>query len=404
MANPIREPAHFAYIDAVRGFAFLGVLAVHCASLCGDFPLAFIARQGGNGVQLFFLASAITLCNSMASRREGKMDYVNFYLRRLFRIAPLFWLAMVVYWTIPGVLPRAWFTMWAPDGFHASYFLLTGLFLHGWHPYTFNCIVPGGWSIAVEMTFYLVFPFCFHHITTLRKAAFCLLAGIAFTVVERFYFTQASSWIWPDVHDKGILGFFNQFWFPSQFAVFLLGIFTYFLLKEAQTAKIYKSCFWSCWLLLVCLMFLVNLMHHEDSGYLHPLFIVMALSGMIISLAGSSIPMVVNPLICNLGKISYSCYITHFAALAIIIRFLHGAWHQYISRSAGGEEIYDAGSEFLNLGVFLLITVSALILTVLFSTITYHLVENPGIALGKSIIRRLNERALLAGKKPATTV
>jgi peptidoglycan/LPS O-acetylase OafA/YrhL len=34
-----------------------------------------------------------------------------------------------------------------------------------------------------------------------------------------------------------------------------------------------------------------------------------------------------------------------------------------------------------------------LVLTVIFSTITYHLVENPGIALGKSVIRKINSRA-----------
>ena len=77
-----REPHHFAYIDAVRGLAFLGVLSVHCAAACGRFPFSDLAGQGGYGVQFFFLASAITLCNSMASRREGRFELANFYLRR----------------------------------------------------------------------------------------------------------------------------------------------------------------------------------------------------------------------------------------------------------------------------------------------------------------------------------
>jgi hypothetical protein len=53
----------------------------------------------------------------------------------------------------PNVMPAFWLSKWALAGVHTSYFVLTALFLHGWNPYTFNSIVPGGWSIAVEMTF-----------------------------------------------------------------------------------------------------------------------------------------------------------------------------------------------------------------------------------------------------------
>ena len=36
--------------------------------------------------------------------------------------------------------------------------LSTAFFLHGLHPEAINSVIPGGWSIAVEMTFYLFFP------------------------------------------------------------------------------------------------------------------------------------------------------------------------------------------------------------------------------------------------------
>ena len=388
----------------MRGVAFLGVLSVHCADACGLFPGSILAQQGGYGVQLFFLASAITLCNSMSTRREGRMELANFYLRRLFRIAPLFWLSMVVYWTVPGILPPIWLAQWAPNGIRESYFLLTALFLQGWHPYAFNSIVPGGWSIAVEMTFYLVFPFCFHRIKTLRQAAVCVLFGVALTVLERFLYRPMSSWLWPRVHDPTILGFFGQYWFPSQFAVFLIGIFTYFLIKEPAVEKIYKDPFWSKWLFALCSIFTLSLLNRTVTGFLPPFLVVIALAGTIISLAGNTIPWAVNSIIRYIGTLSYSCYLTHFVALGIILRGLEVLFPQYSLKSPSGVEKLDAGSPLYNLGFYFLVAVTTLILTVIFSTITHHLIENPGIKLGKLVIRSIDKRALQPGKKSVPTV
>ncbi|HEY0256721.1 MAG TPA: acyltransferase [Candidatus Methylacidiphilales bacterium] len=394
MSPRAHEPHHFAYIDAVRGYAFLGILFVHSAYSTGPFSWGFLAKQGEYGVQLFFLASAITLCFSMSARQEGKMDFVNFYLRRLFRIAPLFWLSMVFYWTVPQVIPASWLGQWAPQGVHASYFLLTTLFLHGWHPCTFNSIVPGGWSIAVEMTFYLVFPFCFHHITTLRRAALCLLGGIVFTVIQQIIFLHLAPRLWPGVHELHVTGFFLRLWFPAEFVYFLVGIFAYFLLKEPMVHQFYKSRFWSFWFLFMCAMSLWSSLH--ILGAIASLMVVMSLAGIVISIAGNSVPLVVNPLICYLGKLSYSCYLTHFAALGIVLRLLHVVLRPYLLDPAS--DVLIAANSQRNLAMFVLIAALTLILTVLFSIATHYLVENPGIALGKTVIRRINQRRLSAEK------
>jgi peptidoglycan/LPS O-acetylase OafA/YrhL len=399
MAQPAREPCHFAYIDAVRGYAFLAVLCVHCAYTCGSFPGSDLAMQGGYGVQLFFLASAITLSLSMAMRRERKSAYSNFFLRRFFRIAPLFWAGIFFYWGVPNVLPASILGQFAPQGVHASYFVLTALFLHGWHPYTFNSIVPGGWSIAVEMMFYLVFPFCFDHISTLRRAATWLFCGSILTLFQQFFFNHLKSWIWPEVHEVNLLGFFLHLWFPSQFIIFLTGIFAYFLLEEPVVQKLYVSRFWSCWLFAVSAMLLLSLLHHPNGGSLSSILIALALSGIIISFAGNSVPLVVNPLIRNLGKISYSCYLTHFAALALVVRAVRSHFPGYFLPSGADVEMLDTGNSMHNLGAFVLIGILTLLVTVIFSTITYHLIENPGIALGRSIIRRLDPARKASGKK-----
>lgn len=47
-------------------------------------------------------------------------------------------------------------------------------FTNGWNPQWINSIVPGGWSVAVEMTFYLVVPFIFKAIDNIKKAGWAM--------------------------------------------------------------------------------------------------------------------------------------------------------------------------------------------------------------------------------------
>jgi peptidoglycan/LPS O-acetylase OafA/YrhL len=90
MSDPVRR---FSYIDALRGYAILMVIAVHTSQAFSDLPkpLSTILNQGARGVQLFFVTSALTLSMSWVSRKESAL---TFYSRRFFRIAPMFWLAI----------------------------------------------------------------------------------------------------------------------------------------------------------------------------------------------------------------------------------------------------------------------------------------------------------------------
>jgi peptidoglycan/LPS O-acetylase OafA/YrhL len=87
---------HLDYIDALRGYAILAVIALHSATLIPslEWPFHLLAAQGARGVQLFFVVSALTLTLSWHSRAEGAGA---FYVRRVFRIVPMFWVAIAFY-------------------------------------------------------------------------------------------------------------------------------------------------------------------------------------------------------------------------------------------------------------------------------------------------------------------
>ena len=93
-------------LDFLRGVAILAVLTIHGSK---SFPvdsqwINSALRVGSFGVHLFYLVSALTMCY-MWELRSGELAPVrSFYIRRFFRIAPLFWLA------IPAcVLPAIFF-------------------------------------------------------------------------------------------------------------------------------------------------------------------------------------------------------------------------------------------------------------------------------------------------------
>jgi len=380
------EPNHFAYIDAVRGLAFLSVLVMHSAIVTGIFPGRDVFCQGNYGVQLFFLASAITLCHSMAERQKiDRYPVFYFYLRRLFRIAPLFWLAMVFYWTFPQVMPPLWYAEWAPAGVHPSYFALTALFLHGWHPSVFNSIVPGGWSIAVEMNFYVFFPLIFWLLNSLKRAVIAVLFGLIYANVAVHFLLHLRLHLYPGIPDQ-VWAFYLVHCFLSQIVVFLIGFLAYHLLQNHFLTSLRKSRFWAGCMFSFSSLTLLCLLHGGSTGIVPIyLFIVLALAGIILAISGGSVPGIVNPVICYIGKISYSCYLVHFAVLYSTIRLLGVPVTMDFP-------LYDSGHALTNLWFFVKVFSLTLFFTAIVSTLTLHLVENPGIRLGKQLIRLITAR------------
>jgi peptidoglycan/LPS O-acetylase OafA/YrhL len=386
-----QEPSHFAFIDAVRGLAFLSVLTLHSALSVGPFYGRNVLAQGGYGVQLFFLASAITLCFSMASRQNiDKYPVLYFFVRRLFRIAPLFWLAILFYWIFPGVMPSFWLSQWAPDGVRPAYFALTALFLHGWHPYTFNSIVPGGWSIAVEMTFYLFFPFLFRFLSgSLKRTVIMLLAAVFCLKIGEHIFPHLRHYLFPGV-PANVWGFFINLWFPSQLPVFLVGFLACEILRDDSVKRVVKDRFWALFLFLSCAMLLLSILRGESGFLPNLILVVLILAAMIIVMSGGATPWLVNPLVCYIGKISYSCYLVHFGALGLTLKM----FHVHLSANLTS---FDSGHSVLNFLAFAKILAITLVLTVVVSTVTLHLIENPGIALGRRIIRSIGDSSRRTG-------
>ncbi|QWD21885.1 acyltransferase [Polynucleobacter paneuropaeus] len=225
------SPTRLRTFDFLRGLAILGVIVVHTSQ---SFPsqistIDFVAGLGRFGVQLFYFISALTMCY-MWEQRKGEISPIrNFYIRRFFRIAPLFWIAIIGYFFLSGRI--------ITDSINEI--ILSATFLHGFSPNSINSIVPGGWSIAVEMTFYLFFPFI---ILTMgnnrtRYLIFAILIWLLYLMVIRGYLSDI-------LLENGNTPYKNREFlymiFPNQAPIFFLGCYLYFLITDKKKLEIYE--------------------------------------------------------------------------------------------------------------------------------------------------------------------
>lgn len=349
------------YIDAMRGLAVCGVVAVHCSQSVPSTSYALILMEylGRRGVQMFFMLSALTLCLSWYKRAALELAPVrNFYLRRLFRIAPLFYVAMACYLLLHGLEA----SYWAPAGIGWQHILLSSLFLNGLLPDTINAPVPGGWSIAVEMCFYLLFPLLMLVTRTLKRTLVLLIISIVISrlspALVGFIYGHSSTPFY-------LVNEFATLNFTAQLPVFLFGILVFHLLQMHISDR-RLALFGITTLVVLTFFFLLPSLplHHLIGGALS--------ANLALLLARWPIRLLVNRITRTLGKLSYGIYLSHFAVITLLENI--GATH------------WTTQPDLTNLGFFAL----ALAVSALVSLGLHRSIEVPCIRLGSRVIERLH--------------
>ena len=365
----------YDFIDALRGIAILGVILVHSSQSVAptNTILLWFMGEGARGVQLFYVASALTLCMSWVARSSHEAFPIrNFYIRRFFRIAPMFYIAILSYILIHGFFP----SYWAPNGIKWWFVPITAAFLHGFHPETINSVVPGGWSIAVEMSFYLILPFLLPHINSIKSGAFffaitIVLSGLNVLIVPHIF-------SYPESHQY-LLKSFSFLNFLGQLPVFIIGILGYLILREQYPRKLI-AIFCGPLFIVLLLAFLYPIFNYQSNLIADKLFKTLhhfIAGGLFctfaILLANWPTRLLVNKITTTLGKLSFSMYLTHFAILT------------YLSRLEFSDLFPK--SNLASILHFMCVAIAAAAASYFF----YRYIEKPGIAMGKRLIEKLEQ-------------
>jgi peptidoglycan/LPS O-acetylase OafA/YrhL len=171
---------HLDYLDGIRAFAAFWVMIAHCMEWGGSHGIPipnpriavniFIVMSG-------FLMNYHYLLRPPEAASQNVPEALKFYIRRFFRIAPCYYLSLVLAFFIVGnmhlqgysVLRQSNPAKFAHDVIYdPSYiqYTFSNLMAHvsfvfGLIPsYSFSTMLPD-WSISLEMQFYLAFPLIF---------------------------------------------------------------------------------------------------------------------------------------------------------------------------------------------------------------------------------------------------
>jgi peptidoglycan/LPS O-acetylase OafA/YrhL len=109
-------------------------------------------KLAATGVDLFFVISGFVMVyasESLFGRAEGPRDFV---VRRIIRIVPLYWLATSVYLVLAVAIPSLG-VRYSPEFIVSSYFFIPAERPDG----SLNPIVGQGWTLNLEMLFYVIF-------------------------------------------------------------------------------------------------------------------------------------------------------------------------------------------------------------------------------------------------------
>jgi peptidoglycan/LPS O-acetylase OafA/YrhL len=299
----------FEFIDALRGWAILGVIATHAASVVSlSGPAAKLAAFGGYGVQLFFMVSAFTifLTYKKGLEREARPT-ANFFTRRLMRIVPVYWLGILLYTAAYGFGTRGWLE--GPEPWHLPLHLFLINLLH---PATMSSVVPGGWSISCEVLFYLTVPLWFSLIRSVKGAALaCVAAAIIAPVSTEIMKSVMGSWVASFGDSYAYMYYYRSL--PSQLFPFAVGIL---LFHAYRTQPVWLTRLKDVrFNLAVCcaglLAFAISFAGwHPHIQRHHWASVGCLLFGLAVSQIQWSA--IVNRAMTFLGRISYSAYLLHF--------------------------------------------------------------------------------------------
>jgi len=339
--NPLAEPRRLDSLDAARAVAALLVFCQHgFEKWVPLFKTGFaILNLGQAGVVCFFLISGFVIPYSLQS--HGSL--LKYVIARFFRIFPLYWFVLIaaavaLRFKMPVLGPDAPYSLsWRSLLVHL--FMIQSLF-------KIPNLVGISWTLVVEIIFYFVTAFLF--LMKLQSLLRFIVAGCGLVLAGSLY------------------GWWFHKAFPIYPAALILTAFAGQAVEYHWSKKI-TGLQAGLIFILVLLTCLASISLREAVSP----YIITTKSACVSWTAGYAVFLIFlfthykSGILSFLGRISYSIYLLHTYFIAFAFHYLTPCWSA--------------------VGICLAATLAA-------SMLTYRVIEQPGIALGRNLFRLVHAK------------
>ena len=369
------------FLDGLRGALAIWVFVFHAAAFSGFWT--WLIPPGAFAVDGFMFLSGFLMTRNFIVREKAeplanRSTIIRFFIRRVFRIAPLYYLLLTVAYLcapqynkfseVNAAFPPPWVDAVTSNPSHSE---ITGInvlahvsFLFGLFPqYASNAMLPD-WSLSLEMQFYVAIPF----IMLLARRIDIVLLSLVLLVVQTIVRHHIGLYLSPKEW-----GFWPQ---PSMLAFkitcFMSGVLLAMYLSHRRP-------------LIVALFFTVAFVGQAYIFAAISIFSFLASANLDRKegLVASSVTLIKNvlshPISRFFGDISYGVYLIHILVLLPVLHIL---------LKMNG---FAALSSWLRFTILVALTV---ICVVPCAALLHWLVELPGIAAGRRLARMVPLRKL----------
>ena len=376
MQNP-HQPVYFPNLNGVRFIAAFSVLIHHTEQikylmgLDNIYSNFFIKNLGKLGVGLFLVLSGYLITSLLLSekQRRGDISTKDFYIRRVLRIWPLYFIIVILGFFVFPVIPifneplrnQYYFD---EDFFKRLPFFLLFLPNLGFVFYRAPYLCSQTWSVGVEEQFYAIWPWIIkskNPIKTFFKlvGGFLLILGMLWLYI--FKISDLTETTKQKIQD-GVALFFSQFRILTM-VIGGIGAYLVFEKKDKILSILFRKDVQIVVYLILSLMlgtgFHVPGINMEFYGIFFCFFILN------VSQNPNTILYLEQKVIHYFGKISYGIYIYHPAVIVLCVNSIH----------------YFMGKNLSNLNFNLLLYPSAFLLTIAVCELSFRFVETPLLKL-----------------------
>ena len=315
-----------APLDGFRGLAVILVMAYH---FIGWFSFGWI------GVDLFFVLSGFLITGKLWESVHEPGYYASFYLRRLLRIVPAYFLVLIIFFLlIPLVSDSAGQSLQPLLDTQLYYWTFTlNIYdaLHGWPEKIFLVHL---WSVATEMQFYLIWPFIVMAFAR-KHDRFALFLGILCVVAILFRVF--------DERIAGLTSVSSYVMLPARMDAFCLGALVYVLSYSGTAEKMARYFLLLGGVAFLTIFFMLGnnnfKWHHyqsivEQVGYTLNAVLWAGLIGYSLGMpAARSTHFLSLPFMRRIGRYSYGMYLFHLPVGILVNKlvarymFLNGNWN-----------------------------------------------------------------------------